>query len=233
MPSARYAEIKTYLAQAISSGRLAPADRLPSESDLVGQFGVSRMTVNRALRELKDEGLITRHAGVGSFVAERALGSHFIEVRNIADEIRERGHEHRAVVLKNAAQAAKAEDAAHFGVAPQTKLHHSVILHLEAGQPLLLEDRLVLASKAPGYGEQDFSTITPSEYLSRIAPLHRFDHEVRAVPATPEVRRHLALSSGEPALLLVRRTWSDDRIVSYARLYHPGSRFSLSDSFKT
>ena len=43
-----------------ASGQIKPGDRLPSEHELVAQFGISRMTVNRALRELVDQGRIVR-----------------------------------------------------------------------------------------------------------------------------------------------------------------------------
>ncbi len=57
------------------------------------------MTANRALRELRDEGVLVRIAGVGSFVADRHAHAHPLEIRGIADEIRERGHVHRAEIV--------------------------------------------------------------------------------------------------------------------------------------
>src|SRR3546814_7863337 len=66
----RYAAIKQSIYDAIGDGRLKPGDRVPSEADLVEQFDVSRMTANRALRELQSAGIIVRRAGSGSFIAE-------------------------------------------------------------------------------------------------------------------------------------------------------------------
>src|SRR3954453_19143082 len=59
-PRPPYARVKQYLKDALEEGRWAPGAQMPSEATLVAQFGVSRMTVHRALRELQDVGLITR-----------------------------------------------------------------------------------------------------------------------------------------------------------------------------
>ena len=57
------------------------------------------MTVNRALRELTEEGVLKRIAGVGTFVAEMKPQSNLLMIAHIRDEIRARGHEYRCRVL--------------------------------------------------------------------------------------------------------------------------------------
>ena len=64
-----YLQVKRHILDNIGSGKWGASARVPSENDLVRSFGVSRMTANRALRELRDEGVLVRIAGVGSFVA--------------------------------------------------------------------------------------------------------------------------------------------------------------------
>lgn len=230
-PEPRYAAIKQYFLNAISRGELKPGDRLQSEAELVEQFKVSRMTASRALRELQNAGIIVRFAGVGSFIAEPSPQGHIIEIRNIADEIRSRGHEYGAKVELNISEKANRKTAPLLGIAIGTRIFHSVIVHHEAGLPIQLEERFVLATAAPEYGSIDFSTITPNEYLVRVAPLERVDHTVRAVLPDGRARDLLQMKEGEPALLLVRQTWSRSRLVSYALLTHPGSRFEFSDTF--
>jgi GntR family histidine utilization transcriptional repressor len=94
-----YLQVKHHILDNIGSGKWGASTRVPSENDLVRSFGVSRMTANRALRELRDEGVLVRIAGVGSFVADRHAHAHPLEIRGIADEIRERGHVHRAEIV--------------------------------------------------------------------------------------------------------------------------------------
>ncbi|MCL0268037.1 GntR family transcriptional regulator, partial [Klebsiella pneumoniae] len=98
-PAPFYEKVKQAIGEKIHSGVWRPHDRIPSEAELVAQFGFSRMTINRALRELTDEGLLVRLQGVGTFVAEPKGQSALFEVRSIAEEILARHHQHRCEVL--------------------------------------------------------------------------------------------------------------------------------------
>jgi GntR family transcriptional regulator, arabinose operon transcriptional repressor len=66
----KYLQVKTALMREIDSGKWAPGMRLPSEATLVRQFGVSRITVGRAVKDLQLAGLIERRAGSGSFMRQ-------------------------------------------------------------------------------------------------------------------------------------------------------------------
>jgi DNA-binding GntR family transcriptional regulator len=89
-----FQRIKDYLTGEIAAGRWKEGDLVPSEQALVRQFGVSRMTVNRAVRELTAEQVLTRRQGAGTFVAPQKYQATLVEIRNIADEVRARGHAH-------------------------------------------------------------------------------------------------------------------------------------------
>src|SRR5437879_3163710 len=111
MATKRYGAIKDFVKRQIGAGRWPPGTLIPSESDLCGRFGVSRMTVIRALRELTSEGLVYREQGRGTFVAELSAASSFLRIRDIREEIVERGHEHRAL-LRHAGEERAAPDIA-------------------------------------------------------------------------------------------------------------------------
>ncbi|WP_425551616.1 GntR family transcriptional regulator, partial [Achromobacter dolens] len=87
LPAPLYAQLKQMIAQQIRSGAWPAHYRVPSESELVQELGYSRMTINRALRELTAEGLLVRMQGVGTFVAQPKTRSALFAVNNIADEI--------------------------------------------------------------------------------------------------------------------------------------------------
>jgi GntR family transcriptional regulator, histidine utilization repressor len=223
----RYKQVKSHILRLIGDGHLEPNDRVPSEHELVDELGVSRMTVNRALRELAEGGIVVRLAGVGTFVADTRPHSDVLQVRNIADEIKSRGHAHSARIITLEEVAADQRLVERLAVRPGDKLFHSVILHLESGQPIQVEDRYVCPLLAPEYLEIDFTTVTPNVYLSRVAPLHTAEHVIRALLPTAKVRRLLKMDKDEPCLVIRRRTWSDGRPVSMAELSHPGSTYEL------
>ncbi len=226
-----YQRVKDMIAEQIVAGRWREGELLPSENQLVGALGLSRMTINRALRELSADGLVVRTTGVGTFVAERKVSSALVEVRNIADEIGERGHRHRAEVVSLEERAADSVIAQDLGVAEGSPVFHSKLVHFEDGLPIQLEDRFVNPAVAPHYLEQDFTTTTPNTYLVSVAPLGRGEHVVEAVLPTPDESVLLGLTGSEPCLLIRRRTWSQDRLVSSVRLLHPGSRYRLAGTF--
>jgi len=227
----RYRQLKELIIGRISSGELQPRDRVPSENELVDATGVSRMTANRALRELNDEGYVERVAGVGTFVADFKAVSHVLEVRNIADEVELRGHVHSASVLQQKRMSADAKVATALNIESDAAIFHIKLIHLESGIAIQIEDRFVLAEFAPHVLEQDFSAVTPSAYLSSISPLQEAEHVVRAEMPTAVIRKHLEMGAQEPCLVVTRRTWAHGRPVSFANLYHPGSRFELSGHY--
>ena len=94
-----YQKVKDHILKKLERGDLVPNSRVPSENELVAALNVSRMTANRALKELAAEGLLVRVAGVGTFVAEAQTKGHLVEVRNIAEEVRERGHSYSNIVV--------------------------------------------------------------------------------------------------------------------------------------
>jgi len=227
-----YLKVKRHILDNIGSGKWATSSRVPSENDIVKSFGVSRMTANRALRELRDEGVLVRIAGVGSFVADRQAHAHPLEIRGIADEIRQRGHAHRAEIISLERVRAVAELAEDFGVAPRSELFCSVIVHFENDRPVQLEDRYVLPRLAPDYLKVDFTKTTPYDYLTKVAPLQEAEHILRAVMPDERTRKLLNMKRDEPCLLMIRRTWTAGQIASVARLYYPGSRYEMSGRFR-
>lgn len=229
---ALYRQVKTHILRNVQSGRWAPGSRLPSENELVAEFGISRMTVNRALRELASEGRVTRVAGVGSFVAESRPQSTLLDIANIASEIRSRGHDYRCQMLLLRREAATAEVAHALGVAAGDSVFHSRCLHFENGVPVQLESRWVNPRAAPDFGAQDFAAQTPSEYLVQQVPFHQIEHVVDAVLPDAEHAQALAIAPGEPCLLLTRRTWNDAGVVTWVRCLHPASRYRLGSRIK-
>ncbi|EOT5498085.1 histidine utilization repressor [Citrobacter koseri] len=226
-----YEKVKQTISDNIASGVWRPHDRIPSEAELVAQFGFSRMTINRALRELTDEGLLVRLQGVGTFVAEPKGQSALFEIRSIADEIAARHHQHRCEVLTLEQTQANALQATALNVREGTLIFHSVMVHYENDLPVQIEDRCVNASVVPDYLAQDYSQTTPHAYLSLIAPLTEGEHIVEAVRATAEECALLNIKEHDPCLLIHRRTWSASHIVSHARLLFPGSRYRLQGHF--
>lgn len=229
MNQPRYLSIKQELQRRIDTGALAAGARVTSENELAAEFNVSRMTARRALDELSDEGMLIRIQGLGSFVADERPSSNLVEIRNIADEIHERGHAYSCVVLALNSVEASQKQALRIGVEQGSHLFFSRLLHFENGVAIQLEERWVNPRFSTDYLQQAFGVddLTPSSYLNRVAPLTEADHLIEAVAASKELKALLQLQDTEPCLKVSRRTFGPAGVVSYAQLFHPGSRYRL------
>ena len=228
-----YRQIKDHVLRQIRSGEWPTGHRVPSENRLVETLGVSRMTVNRALRELADEGVLRRLQGVGTFVARPTRQTSLVELRDIAEEIRGRGHAHRARVVDLDRVAATAELRARFEDAALDHLFHVTLVHHENDVPVQIEARHVHPQVAPAFLDQNFEQITSTEYLLSITPVSELEHVVRATVPSPTERALLDLGPHEPCLQVHRRSWSWGRVATDVTLTYPASRYELRGRHRT
>ena len=225
--AAKFTIIKDHICKMIESGQWQQHDKVPSENELTEQFSVSRMTARRALQELTEQGLLVRSQGAGTFVATFKSQSSLLEIRNIADEIQERGHQHQAKQLSLTSVKVNAEIAILLGLKEKDSAFYSEVLHFENDEPIQLEQRYVSSKLVPEYLSQDFTQITPHEYLSSEAPLTEATHEIEAVIAAENVCNLLTITTHTPCLQVKRRTWSSQGVVSLAILTAPGNKYRL------
>ncbi len=230
---ATYSVIQGWLRQGIREGRWRAGDRLPTEAQLVEQFGVSRMTVNRALRELQLEGLLRREQGRGSFVAPLERVAARLELRDLHADVAARGHHYEAEVLHLREQQADSDVAHALGIVLGAPVFFAQLLHREQGEALQLESRWVLPQAAPKFLQQDFKAITPTAYLLQVAPLTAAQYQIEALAANAWQAKHLNIELGSPCLMVQRLSHGLHGPVSWARLLHPGRRYVLQGSFQS
>ena len=227
MTTPKFAQIKQFIVDKIKNGSWQEDQRVPSENELSSQFSVSRMTARRALSELTDAGILTRSQGLGTFVASFKSQSSLLEIKNIADEVKERNGRYSCSVHILESINAIAPIAIALGVEIDSVVYRSVLVHNENEKPLQVEERFVNPELAKDYLQQDFTLLTPHEYLSNVAPLTQARHTVEAIMPNNEMCQWLNLYNEEPCLQVIRRTWSTKGIVSFARLVSPGSKYRL------
>ena len=226
-----FQQIKNHLLAEIQAGTWNEGDAIPSEQVLAKQFGVSRMTVNRAVRELSADQILNRVQGSGTYVAQHKYQATLVEIKSIAEEVRARGHQHRSELHKLERSKAPELMAQQFEASAGHVLFHSLIVHFENNIPIQVEDRWVNSEVAPDYMQQDFSTRTPNEYLMVVAPLQGVTYRIEALSAPREVAAMLAVGPKEACLVLHRKTLSKGRVASVVTMWHPGSRYQFAGHF--
>jgi GntR family histidine utilization transcriptional repressor len=228
-----YARVKDHILTNIRSGAWEPGRRVPSENELVESFGISRMTANRALRELTAEGFLNRVPGVGTFVREAPALTSLMELRNIAEEIAQRGHRHSSRLVMKQEIDSNPTLAEEFEDRALKRLFHLVMVHEENGVPVQLEDRYVNPRAVPDFLGHDFTGTTPTAVLLAATPVDELEHTVEATLPSPEQQRLLGIAALEPCLALHRRSWSRGLVVTAVTLTYPASRYALYSRHRT
>ena len=228
-----YQQIKNAITEKIHSGEWRPGERVPSENQLAADLGASRMTINRPLRELTNEGLLLRVPGLGTFVAEPPRHASLLELKPIAEEIAAQGKKHHAQVLSLAQIKTKQTLAERMGVQVGDSLFHIVVVHYRDKVPIQLETRHVNPALVPDFMGVDFTTTTPSEYLMGLIRPDELEHIVQAMMPDKYISERLLIPMSEPCLRLKRRTWKDNIVVTAADLIYPSSLYDLGARYRT
>jgi GntR family histidine utilization transcriptional repressor len=223
----RYQTVKQHILDRIAVGDWPPGARIPSENELVAALGISRMTINRAVRELAQEGLVVRLGGVGTFVAEPRSAPQAIAIPPIEQWIAARGHRHSWRVIETSRFEARPELARLYGLKPGTRLAFALILHAESNRPIQLEERHVNLEAVPSYADADLQTALPDDILVQAIPTATVRLTIEAVPPSRRTADLLEMTPQDACLLISKRIEAGGSVASIARLFHPGSRFRL------
>ena len=242
-----YQRIKNAILENIHSGKWQAGNAISTEMALAEEFGVSRMTVNRALKELSEERVLERRQGSGTFVAQQQFNHTFVEVRNIAQDLKSANRDYQAkVVSKRGITASMLNDELRrkFGLEKVVEtseskkgksidseaavLYEVKIIHFADGQPIQFEERWVDALKVPEFIEQDFSVVNTSDYLIAKSPLERGSYTIRALAAPDEIAALLQITAQSPTLVLCRQTYSAGQVLTFVKMWHAGERYQFS-----
>ncbi|MGB0750068.1 MAG: histidine utilization repressor [Magnetospiraceae bacterium] len=230
-PLPLYQRIKQHVLTHIRNKDWPPGHQIPSELELCNAFGASRMTVNRALRELTSEGRLSRRQGVGTFVAENRPQVALFSLRSIAEEIAARNGRHDCTEIFKDRITADPTQAADFNLPPGQELFHVLLLHHEDGMPLQVEDRLVNPAVAPNFLTQDFTRLSASDYLLQFLPVSEIEHFVEARPPTAQEGALLQQGAQDPCLVLRRRVWAGRSVVARVDFVHRGAGYRIGGRF--
>ena len=228
-----YQQIKNVISQKIKAGLWQAGQKIPSENELVDSLSVSRMTVNRALRELTREGLLNRVHGLGTFVNEKPQHASLIQLKDIAEEIAERGQQHSSMVLMHLKIRASADIAEKMQLQPNYDVFYLKTVHFQDAVPIQLEERYVNPQMIPTFMDIDFNLQTSTSYLMAQFRPDQMEHRVQAIMPDDKTRELLQLNQQQPCLKLSRRTWKNDQVVTYVTMIYPGNRYDLAARYST
>lgn len=225
----RFKQIEGALRQRIVNNEWTPGIKLPSEAELMAEFGVSRITVRQSLASLLAEGLIETVHGKGSFVSRPSGQSDLGPMTGFYDFMRARGHDAHGKLLSTRLIAAPALAAEALRLAPGAKLLCVATLKSVAGTPVaygltMAPEPLMRAILEHDLESNDALMILESRLGYRLKYLHT---ESSAIPATTETARRLKVAPGEP-LLRIRFTPHDidEKPLAFSEFVFRGDKFT-------
>lgn len=222
-----YRDIKSDILGRITRGDWPPGSLIPGELELAETYGSARATVNRAMRELAEDGIIERKRKSGSRVRLAPLRQARFDIPVIRREIEEQGRAYRYALVRSEVIAAPDWLRARLALAPGDAVRHLVCLHLADGVPWQHEDRWINLALLPQARAADFSAIGPTEWLMAQIPFSAVEISLSATAADAALAAQLDCAPGDPLLLTERSTRWNDQMVTYVRLVHrPGHRMT-------
>lgn len=223
----RHAQIRETIRRRILDGSYAPHSQVPSESQMMAAFGVSRITIRQALGDLQKEGLIFKVAGKGSFVAKPKAFQNLSRLQGFGEAMGPSGYETFNQVLSMKPVAA-----------PELVARR---LRLEAGAPVYEIQRLRYLNREPISVDVSYFPLAIGERLAQedlaardIFAILENDHrrhlthadvQIEAISADELLARHLRVPEAAPLLRIERLTHADDEPIDFEFLFYRGDAF--------
>ncbi len=214
-----FRDVKREVFERIRNNKWGPGTQLPGEVELAVSFGCSRATVNRAMQELSDDGIIERRRKGGSHVKLAPVRQVTFEIPLVRAEIESRGFEYCYELISSEVLRAPRWLQVRLELDVASLVRHVTCLHIADGAPYQYEDRWINLSAVPRAEDAEFSTVGPNEWLVSVVPYTNAEVRFSATNADPAIAKHLKTIDGDPIFLAERSTWLSGTPVTFVRLY--------------
>lgn len=222
-----FRDVKQNIRQRILDGEWAPGDLIPGEVELAASFGCARATVNRAMRELAEEGLLDRRRKTGTRVRMMPKRQATFEIPIVRREIEEQGAAYRYALVRRGVERVPEWLQSRLSLSGDAPVLHLTCLHYTDGIPYQHEDRWINLGALPQAEQQDFSTIGPNEWLVATVPYSDAEIAFSAVNADDMLAQALDCAEGDALFQAERVTWWQNQAITYVRqVFQRGHRMT-------
>ena len=230
-----YQQLYIILRDNIISGHWKPGDMLPSETELIEQFDVSRITVRQALELLVEESLIYRRRGRGTFVAVPGIEQGLNRIVSFTEDMRRRGLHPGTEVISASVIPAPQEIAEKLKVPVGEDLARYERLRLADGEPMSVEIAHLVLRFCPGILDKNYTKRPLREELEKTYNIYlvRAHQTIHATLAGKELSKQLLVPVNAPLFYIERVSYSQQDIpVEFLQLYHRGDRYALYNELR-
>ncbi len=230
-----YQQLYDILRRQITSGHWKPGDRLPSESELIDQYEVSRIVVRQAFDMLVNEGWVYRRRGRGTFVTTPTIEHGLTRIISFTEDMQRRGMQAGTRILSARLEPAAPEVAEKLNVVPGTELAVLERLRLADGEPMSIEKSHLVHRLCPGILRGDYASTPLHETLMDRYDIRlvRANQEIRAIAAEKPMAAQLDIPPKAPLFYIERISYSQYGMpVEYLQLTHRGDRYVLYNELR-
>lgn len=207
-----------------------PGALIPGEHELAAEFGCARATINRALTELADEGVIERRRRAGTRVKLSPVRQARFEIPIVRAEVEATGAAYRYALVSRALGRAPDWLRALRDLPDDARMLHLVCMHYADARPFQHEERWINIAAVPQVEAADFGAVGPNEWLVQAVPFTDAEIGFSAAAADPRLAEFLSVAPGEPVMLAERTTWLEGQLVTHVRL-HFGRGYRLTTRY--
>ena len=226
-----YYQLYDLLYDDIKKGVYKPGDKLPTEDQLIKQYGVSRVTVRKAMDMLLNEGVIVKRRGNGTFVQDRKVEQTLTKVLHFSNEMEKRGYKSTVKMLINEKVYANKKIAEALSIPTGSPLIHVCRLRYANDEPMCIESAYLIYEKCPTVLEHDFSKISLRLFLENEYNIFwkRAYQRIYAIKANSRLADYLNIIDGAPLIYIERVSYNqNDEPGEYLQSYYRGDRFYLT-----
>lgn len=224
---ATFRDVKSDIMTKITTGEWAPGAQLPNEIDLAEAYGCARATVNRAMRELAEEGVVERRRKAGTRVRMAPVRQARFSIPVVRAEIEAQNATYRYALVSRTEIEAPHWLRARLQLAQESPVLHLTCMHYADGNPYQFEDRWISLAMLPQARDADFTTMGPNEWLVSTVPFSDAEIAFSATSATAELAEYLGCSQGEALFTVERSTWLKEEAITFVRqTFRPGHRMT-------
>ncbi len=218
-PRLSWKEVRDQIKTSILDRTYSPGDKLPRDADIADQFGCARSTVQRAMRDLSDAGLVERKRKGGTRVRVDPVTRATVDIPITRREVEKRGSVYGYHLIDRGFFKTPPEIAGKLELPQATEILRVRALHLADHKPHIYEDRWICPDTVPGILEVDLSRESANEWLVMNKPYTRCDLRFYAISATEDTAATLDIKTGSALLVIERTTWIGTAPITLVKAY--------------
>lgn len=216
-------DIRNSIHAKILDSTFSPGDKLPKDEELAIEYSCARTTIQRAMRDLSDSGIVVRRRKGGTRVRQDPVTRATLDIPITRKEVEQKNCIYGYQLIEKSTQEIPLKVAANFDFSGPVEMLRIKSLHLSNQSPYIYEDRWVSTITVPEILNVNLEIESANEWLVRNRPYSRCDLRLYAIKAPEDIAKIFEIEIGEALFVIERTTWIDSQpITSVKAITRPG-----------